>query len=1777
MMNFNKGLSSDTRPQSQPDGTVPFAKNGIRIVGVNQNEPGFILSTAVIPYTPIGVIETDKFPVIFSTNNTFSALGYYDHINDVYIPIANDANYNYRLGFSTNFPINGQAQRNYKGEIVVAFTDFNTFPKFMNCDAPVINSLDDWRLFPLADIPELSTQLVDGGILLPGAYYILVKLLKNDGTETQFLVTSDVLIISGTAGTNTGKGIQIDFTGLDQDYNQLQVGIISKIEGVITSAVMDPISIGTGGKSSIVYTGANLTTQVTLEELLVQPVNYSKVKTIGQLNDALYLGNLEKYPEPNMQKYALLVQVEWVSNLISISPVDQDHASGRKRSLMHFEVYAFYIRYSKRGGAGWTDMYPIPGQSPTVNDLAQSPEANYGGGLVAKTFQTEDTIRTWNQLTKTGIPGTWQNNTETYPDTDDYDASTIGGRNLRGQLVLHHRMPSLRWCKENLYWGNNLYGKNTLDLLGIRISNVVIPTQYQDQLDGGYEIYYAKRTINNSTVIAQSMMLWAARNGVGAGTRTINGPDTDYKTTGGNWNAQVDWDGNSREKPLVLDFTLFRFHAFDLLFNTPAIAPRFMRQELVLRRDNMPMVEDFTLTGGKRDGPISYLVDYIKDGSPPVTSSPGTIIRAISTAPDNPAQYVPNNLVSGKWHNVMAEKVFAGKLLGPDTWDQLPQNVSYSSLWTGQNSQKPSAAAQFESGYLSNLMNLPDNIYLPFNGQPVVRLAPRQAPGSLNVMYGGDIFLCDYTFNTYGWHDQQNSTYSTDATRDPFMGIKAARRIACESASNIYTRFEIPGNIYSRWYPVSPLEKDDNNMYLNLFDRRIDPNQFGYNKDSNALNDIVTASMFNPLNEQLTVFPFRIHRSGKLNKQLKTRSWRTFLPLDYYELQKNMGAIQHLEGMDDRLFIHTMNALFYTQPKLNLEQGSLAVVIGNGDIFQFEPQETYSDKLGYAGSQHNLACVRTPAGYVFVDALHGEVFLFKGQLKLMTQGLSNFFRSHMRLQDNNPFTGNGITIGYDQDYKRILLTCKNLLLPAGVRELQQTQAFIDSLTPGTSLVTDNGRLMRFLGVSTQFQCTDIPPVVVGNIELTIPEDTPVGTVIHTITPISGTNLDYYIMSGNSDNAFSLEAATGKLRVNNAAGIDYETRQQLVLQAKAIRSSDSVSTTFTITVNITDVKEPPISGPQVFTIPENSPNGTIVGSVPATSPQNSPLSYAIVDGNDSGAFIIQSVTGQITVANTTALDFETHPLFLLTISISDGTSTIQVPVTINLINVNEPPPLNDDTITIYDTEPTDSIVYQFSTVDPEGDTNLVFEIVNASTPGVFSIDSSNGQITLINNAFLNAITTPQYQITVRVRDTDQQSDEGILTINVLADPETIDFRPAAGTCSGGCPAGYDPTDDGLYCERFTVIPATPPEGGGDPVSINPATNGAYSNFGAVVYQPGYSSNGVGTVQQWLQQPVWRNPSATLIDGALNRCGVQGATIIPNNEPVGFSIPIVLTQTTTVFVAVAGDNKCKIAIDGVVLVDQDPDAIGTSLQSQLPLTNQGIQLAFKIWHIYPFTLTAGTRFIGLEGVNFGAAFGFGAEIYKNTVTELANAQLDPAYVSNPGTFPLDQNYYSNLDLLFTTRSTRGGTFQSGISSGYSCPVNYAMDGTTSPPTCVLVERVASTTKIWTAVQIYSLRNNTVIATLSNTAGQTFQGIPVPVFPPVNDHIDCGGTKTVYYNTPQAASVTKNDCTEGIGSIVKYAVPGGKYTSFTSQQDADDQAIADVNTNKQSYANENGFCQR
>ncbi|MDN3588035.1 DUF5977 domain-containing protein [Pedobacter aquatilis] len=69
---------------------------------------------------------------------------------------------------------------------------------------------------------------------------------------------------------------------------------------------------------------------------------------------------------------------------------------------------------------------------------------------------------------------------------------------------------------------------------------------------------------------------------------------------------------------------------------------------------------------------------------------------------------------------------------------------------------------------------------------------------------------------------------------------------------------------------------------------------------------------------------------------------------------------------------------------------------------------------------------------------------------------------------------------------------------------------------------------------------------------------------------------------------------------------------------------------------------------------------------------------------------------------------------------------------------------------------------------------------------------------------------------------------------------------------------------------------------------------------------------------------------------------------------------------------------------------------------------------------------------------------------------------------------------------------------------------------------------------------------------------------------------GCSYIYYSAAQSGSFTKNDCgVNGTGATVAYTIAAGSYTSNVSQADADNQALAALNSGGQGYANANASC--
>lgn len=1251
-----KGIVQNVRPQDQPAETYFFGKNGVQndTVGAVQNEKGTSIASTTIPGVHMGTIEVDKGrAVVMSLDTGVSKIGYYDYNTLTWTKIIDDTDLDLPMGFTLDHWITGEFQRNFKDEVLVVFTDKVVFPKILNCDNPTATALDDLRLFLQATTPNLVTSVTSDGSLEKGAYFIAVKYLKNDGSETDTVAISRPSIVSTpNVGTVTDKAIAITLTNLDLHYDQVQLFFINRINGDYKAFEGPKLQI-TSGTVNYTYTGEELFTTTTLEDLLIPAPVYKTVGTIGQLNDALYLADLTKDQELNLQKYTNLIKVRVHSELISIIPGTPAHIDGTKRSLMHQEVYAIYTRYHKLSG-GWTKYFNIPGNTPIAGDLltgANTHEAD----LAAKVFQVNDTNR--NISGNSVDTGIWQNTNEVYPDLSDFDSTTIGGRNLRGEAVLHHRMPSIAFCKTNFYTLEPEYGKTKLDVLSLEISNVTIPPEQIGLIDG-YEIAIAKRTLSNSLVIGQGLVMLAAQ------PKNYIGTTLNHVSTGGNWHSMtIDVAGSSGSgnfqdaKSLHVTGRTFtgtvagstqiatpgariRFHSFDMLFNKPAVTPSFLSAQLKMRINNINSESYGYLEDGEiadNRVPIMAILDYSKG----ITPSVPTVAQRTRVITDT--QYVPNNTNIGEYQNTQLETVFAGKLkwigsAGDISNNDLPIDVAWSTA-NKANFQRLAQRFDHEETYLANLMDIKTDLYESFYSQRLVTsgtFIPLTAV--VGSVYAGDTFISEYTFHTYGWFDAENHPGNGAINPATDGGYKIVRRCITEAASNIALRYEVAGNIYSKWWPHNPLTPQPTapDGYLYAFDRNFDPNQFGYSRDLNTLNELGNYEPFNPYLEDVTDFLYRIHRGGKLPRQGKLRSWRNFLPLDYYEIRKDKGRIIRVVGKDDTLLIHTENALLRTQSKVKLESDILSVVLGTGDIFQFEPMEALGAKQGFAGTQHELAAVDTPFGYIFVDAKQGQIFMFKDGLKMVNEGLNLFLKQYLKgFSDKNPYTGNGITIGYDTDLRRVLVTVKNVTLVTGlanfVPDYAETIAFFSQLVDDVSIVYAKGRYLLFEGTTT----CPIPPISFSidcgdSIALHLDPDQIFGSVVGSIgvTSTGTLILTFTEISGDSTDNFHIDPTNGDLIWANSDGLTDSSLRSIVVNCTD-QYGHIASCTYSIAVE-RGVVRPKVTSSSLVPINDKIPIGTTILELTGTNDAGNATDIYLDPSGPVVPFTVTSVdTGAIT--------------------------------------------------------------------------------------------------------------------------------------------------------------------------------------------------------------------------------------------------------------------------------------------------------------------------------------------------------------------------------------------------------------------------------------------------------------------------------------------------------------------------------------------------------------------
>ena len=329
------------------------------------------------------------------------------------------------------------------------------------------------------------------------------------------------------------------------------------------------------------------------------------------------------------------------------------------------------------------------------------------------------------------------------------------------------------------------------------------------------------------------------------------------------------------------------------------------------------------------------------------------------------------------------------------------------------------------------------------------------------------------------------------------------------------------------------------------------------------------------------------------------------------------------------------------------------------------------------------------------------------------------------------------------------------------------------------------------------------PVITASQSFSINENsanaTSVGTVLATDADATATTYqDWKITGGNTNNAFAINPSTGELSVADASQLDYETTPTSYNLLVTVSDGETTSSAETVTINVNDLNDntPIITASQSFNVDENSANDTSVGTVMATDADVTVTTYQdweITGGNTSNAFAIDSSSGELTVADTSQLDYEDGAIsYTLSLTVSDGANTANAEtVTININDLNDNTPIITPSQS-FDIDEASANGTSLGTVaatdaDTTATTYQNWTITAGNTNNAFAIDPSTGELTVNTSSELDYESdTVLYTLSLTVSDGATTSSAETVTINIL-DVSEHDAAPNAAYL--GLPDNY----------------------------------------------------------------------------------------------------------------------------------------------------------------------------------------------------------------------------------------------------------------------------------------------------------------------------------------------------------------------------------------------------
>ena len=340
-----------------------------------------------------------------------------------------------------------------------------------------------------------------------------------------------------------------------------------------------------------------------------------------------------------------------------------------------------------------------------------------------------------------------------------------------------------------------------------------------------------------------------------------------------------------------------------------------------------------------------------------------------------------------------------------------------------------------------------------------------------------------------------------------------------------------------------------------------------------------------------------------------------------------------------------------------------------------------------------------------------------------------------------------------------------------------------------SISVSDGKTSVTEAITISVRDTNDSPVFVNSpYAVTLPENnaSAVVSVMSAIDDDSGDILTFFL-SGVDSGDFSILSSTGLVSLSRA--LDYESKSSYVLNV-IVRDEYGGQASSSLSVTVSDENDAPsfVGTPYSVSLDEDLPVGTIVLQASAVDEDSSDILEYTLSGDNSTDFSISQNSGIITTA--VSLDYELVSFYSLTVSVTDGKSSVSQVITISITDKNDSPTFVAAPYSVTVAEnTTTSTLLTVSATDKDKPDSLNFLLLGSGSE-FFSLHPTSGVLAL--TTALDHEVTSLYTLTVFLSDNNGAVTTTSISVSVSDVNDSPQFlgTPYAATVSENLPCGSD---------------------------------------------------------------------------------------------------------------------------------------------------------------------------------------------------------------------------------------------------------------------------------------------------------------------------------------------------------------------------------------------------